>query len=427
MTDDRSLDCTSIERQVYMLPQQILILKSQYYNINNKIMTKIISKLLVLVLLNFSFQVVKAQEKEAFKKTFKMEGRIMYDFEFLNAGDSLNFAGNEFRRVRWATKGFIAKNVGYKVEFDFAGGKVNFRDIFLNFKLPSYFGAVKVGSFTEPSSLNNMTSSKYITFFERSMMSNTQPFKYNAGFMYDNQKILDGKIGFQMSYTFNGDKAKAFQDRDLYGGANFVSRLTTNFLKNKEKHQVVHLGVNYEYRKNNADDYHYKFRTENHLGDEHIVSGEGNFKNTSDVGFEFAANQGSFSLQTEYEISSIVTDIDTYKAAGYYAFASFFITGEHRPYKKSSFGRVKPKKDFCIKDGGFGAVELVARYSVMDFSSYPGVKTNDKIKNITAGFNWYLNNYARIMYNYTLGDYNDFKTYGNFNLTGHLIRLQLDF
>jgi phosphate-selective porin OprO/OprP len=274
-------------------------------------------------------------------------------------------------------------------------------------------------------------------------MSNTQPFKYNAGFMYDNQKILDGKIGFQMSYTFNGDKAKAFQDKAISKGGNFVARLTTNVLNNKEKHQTVHLGVNYENRQNDSDEYHYAFRTENHMSKAKISAGtkylkdddiktptaytEGNFIHTSDIGFELATTYGSFSIQTEYEMSSIITDVDVYKAAGYYAFASFFLTGEHRPYKKSSFGRVKPKKEFCLKDQSFGAVELVTRYSVMDFSSYPGVNTTDKVANITAGFNWYLNNHVRIMYNYTLGDYNDFKTYGDFNLTGHLIRFQVDF
>ncbi len=394
-------------------------------------MRKLRVLILGAVIAGLGFQSISAQEvmkeKSVFKKTFKMEGRIMYDFNFLSASDSLSFSGNEFRRVRWATKGKIAKNVGFKVEFDFAGGAVNFRDVFLNFALPSSLGSIKVGSFTEPSSLNYMTSSKYITFFERSMMSNTQPFKYNAGFMYDNQKILDGKLGLQMSYTFNGNKALAFKDMSIGGGAIFVARVTTNLLNNKEKHQVVHLGVNYENRSNDSDDYYYKFRTENHMGDKHKVSGIGNFENTSDIGFELASTFGSLSVQGEYEISSIITDIDTYKAAGYYAFASFFVTGEHRPYKASSFGRVKPKKEFCLKDRGFGALELVARYSVMDFSSYPGVDSNDKIANITAGFNWHLNNYTRIMYNYTNGNFNDLETYGDFNLTGHLIRFQVDF
>ncbi len=403
--------------------------------------------IITLLLIGFGFQTLNAQEETPFKKTLKMEGRIMYDFDFLskfhnNDGDIVSFSGNEFRRVRLAAKGGVFKNINYKVEFDFAGGAVNFRDVYLKFLFPGNSGNVLVGSFTEPTSFNNMTSSKNITFFERAMMVNTQPHKYNAGFMYDNQKLFDGKIGVQLAHTFNGynNAGDAFKDEDISGGAtNFIGRLTGVVLNNKEKKQVVHLGVNYEHRGNNSDEYVYKFRTENHMGDKfssylpyidsdgELVRTIGDFKNTSDIGFEVASTFGSLSLQSEYELSSIITEVDTYKAAGYYAFVSFFVTGEHRPYKNSTFGRVKPKADFCINDGKFGALELVARYSVMDFSAYPGVTDTQKIANISAGFNWYLNNNTRIMYNYTNGDFNDLAIYGDDNLTGHLIRFQVDF
>jgi len=393
---------------------------------------------------------IKAQEKkdvtDAFKPSMKIEGRIMYDFNFLSAGDDYSFAGNEFRRLRMAAKGTVTKNIGYKVEFDFAGGKVNYRDVYLKFALPSNAGNVMLGSFTEPTSLNNMTSSKYITFFERAMLANTQPFKYNAGVMYDNQKLLGGNLGLQLAYTFNGNKSEGFKDKDVDGGGNFIARVTTALLKNKEKNQVVHLGVNYEHRDNDSDKYAYKLRTENHMGNKQKVSASGNFKNTSDIGFEAAATFGPLSVQSEYELSSIVTNVDTYKANAYYAFVSYFITGEHRPYKNSSFGRVKPKADFCLTDGTWGALELVARYSVMDLNDNIDLNGNDnkdyKIANITAGFNWYLNKHTRIMYNFTSGNHGDLQAetgkdalgnpiygqiYGDDNLIGHLIRFQIDF
>jgi len=403
-------------------------------------MNKIKISILSLLFTGLGFQSVNAQDDAPFKKTFKMEGRIMYDFTFLSAdaavegGEAYSFAGNEFRRTRLAVKGKVAKNIGYKAEFDFAGGKMGFRDVFLKFSLPSKMGAVKVGSFSEPSSLDNMTSSKYITFMERSMMSHTQPFKYNAGFMYDNQNLLDGKMGLQMSYTFGGDKAKAYKDGYLKEGANFVGRLTGVAFQNKESNQVVHLGINFENRVTDSGEYGYKFRLENHMGDK-FGAGTDDLKNAQDLGFELGTTFGSLSVQAEYEMSTINTnaeDNNAYSSVGYYGFVSYFLTGEHRPYKKSSFGRVKPKKNFCIKDGGFGAFELVARYSAMDYSAYPGVseleKNDNVISNITAGFNWYLNANTRIMYNYTNGDFHDIEAYGEGNnLSGHLVRFQIDF
>ncbi len=403
-------------------------------------MSKNISVLLVLVFFSFKG---KAQNDATFKPSLKIEGRIMYDFEFLKAGEeSLN--GNEFRRVRLNAKGKVNKTINYKVEFDFAKGKVNFRDVYLQLNLPNKYGNILIGSFTEPSSLNNMTSSKYITFFERAMLSNTQPFKYNAGIMYNNQKILNGNLGLQLAYTFNGATEPAFTDKALEGGANIIARITTAFLKNKEKNTLVHIGVNYEHRDNNITSYNYAFKSENHLGHK-IVIGEklkendlgvlvnvadiktdGIFKSTNDIGLELATTIGALSIQGEYELSSIKTDVNNYNAKAYYAFASYFLTGEHRPYKNSSFTRVKPKKEF-LKNGGFGAVELAFRYSVMDYSDYPNTTINNKIANITAGVNWYLNKNTRIMYNYVSTNYNEVLIYGNNNLKGHLIRFQVDF
>ena len=48
---------------------------------------------------------------------------------------------------------------------------------------------------------------------------------------------------------------------------------------------------------------------------------------------------------------------------GAYLFASWFVTGEYRPYDREHaiFKQVKPKHDFG--KGGSGALELAARYS----------------------------------------------------------------
>ncbi len=373
----------------------------------------------------------QTNQTTVFKPSVKMEGRIMFDFEFLKAGD-YKLSGNEFRRMRLAAKGSVTEEISYKAEFDFAGGNVNFRDVYLKYKLPKKNGAIFIGSFTEPSSLNNMTSSKYITFFERSMLSNTQPFKYNTGFMYENQQLLEGKLGLQLAYTFNGylKNKEAYKDTDLDGGANFIARVTTHLLDNKEKHQVLHLGLNYEYRDNNSGEYSYSLRQENHLGNKVKVA-VSDFKNTSDIGFELSSTFGSFSFQTEYELSSIITNSETYTNNAYYGFVSYFVTGEHRPYKNGSFGKIKPKKEF-LKNKGLGALELVARYSVMDLTNYQGTNTGDKINNITLGFNWYLSKNTRVMYNFTSANFNDYTdiyvtTYNDENLKGHLVRFQVFF
>lgn len=64
----------------------------------------------------------------------------------------------------------------------------------------------------------------------------------------------------------------------------------------------------------------------------------------------------------------------------------------------------------------------------MDFTNFQTASSGNKISNIAAGVNWYLNAHSRLMYNYTVTDFNAFKLYGNYqNLHGHLIRLQVNF
>ena len=92
--------------------------------------------------------------------------------------------------------------------------------------------------------------------------------------------------------------------------------------------------------------------------------------------------------------------------------ASYLLTGED-----SSFKGVKPKNDFDLDKGGWGAWELVARYSQIELDedtfknkagtsfaaagAYADLGASAKsAKSWTAGVNWYLNQNAKIQLNY---------------------------
>ncbi|HFA49572.1 MAG TPA: porin, partial [Bacteroidetes bacterium] len=104
---------------------------------------------------------------------------------------------------------------------------------------------------------------------------------------------------------------------------------------------------------------------------------------------------------------------------------SYFLSGEHRGYKHGAFSRTKPFKNFCIKDKEFGAFEVLARYSAMDYSNVVSEGIDDKVSDITLGLNWYLNSHTRLMYNFVMSDFH--KSGDNNKLYGNLMRLQADF
>jgi phosphate-selective porin OprO/OprP len=85
---------------------------------------------------------------------------------------------------------------------------------------------------------------------------------------------------------------------------------------------------------------------------------------------------------------------------GYYAFLSYFITGEHRNYNRSIgvFTGVEPQPVFHPMKGDWGAWELALRHSYVDLND--GIIKGGKESNFTAGLNWIHNRNVRLMFNY---------------------------
>ena len=128
------------------------------------------------------------------------------------------------------------------------------------------------------------------------------------------------------------------------------------------------------------------------------------------------------SIQGEYIATEVKRENGFENAAfdGAYIYASWFLTGESRPYKakKGKFGRVKP-----ISKDGFGAWEVAMRYSTLDLND--GVITGGEMDNITFGLNWYANPNVRFMANYIMVD-TDEKA-GNDDPRIFQMRAQVDF
>lgn len=126
------------------------------------------------------------------------------------------------------------------------------------------------------------------------------------------------------------------------------------------------------------------------------------------VGFEFAVIEGPASIQAEYMLTPVYTIAPlggTALLQGWYVIASYFLTGEHRPYVRpfGVFGRVIPERDFVSVDGGKptfgpGAWELALRVSHLDLTDGP--VSGGRLTDFSVGLNWYLNPYFRISSNY---------------------------
>ena len=334
----------------------------------------------------------------AMPKELKIGGRIMNDWLITASGQDVEYifgpftTGTEFRRARIFVSGKLKGNVTYKIQLDFAKGSAQFKDVYIGMTKVPFLGTITIGHQKEPFSLEELTSSKYITFLERSLPNVFVPSR-NTGILFSNHlknKRMTWAWGFFRDANGSG---KSIGN----GGWSMTGRLTFLPLYRNDGKTVWHLGLAGSFRDTLNDIFRVKARPEVHLAPTFLDTSELPVQDTALLGFETAFVFGAFSIQSEYILQSVrKIEGDTPDLQGFYVYASLFLTGEHRPYKTSSgvFGRVHPKKPLG-EHGGLGALELVARFSYLDLES--GSIQAGVLRNFSFGLNWYLNAHTRVM------------------------------
>jgi phosphate-selective porin OprO/OprP len=362
--------------------------------------------------------------------SIKFGGIIMYDAIFYSTNASMDSLfsdhaenGAEFRRTRLYSSGNIFKNIKFKMQLDFAGGDTDFKDVYIEFAKVPVLGNVRVGQMKEPFRLEALTSSKYLSFMERALPINLQ-MERNSGIMFHN-KIPKSNASWALGFFRNANGYG--DDKAADGGYAITGRLAAQVLpKNEKKNQILHVGGAFSYRHPKSDSYKVSARPESHLAEKYFNSGTiNNVENIFNLGLELALVMNKLSVQGEYLRSSVSTvDGNTDQTlSGFYAYASYFISGATRPYKGggSGFNRVKPKSNVGM--GGKGAWEVALRFSSLS-SNNDNVST---LNGITAGVNWYLNSGTRIMTNYVLSTLKDIPEQDDATSSAIQFRFQLDF
>jgi phosphate-selective porin OprO/OprP len=367
----------------------------------------------------------------------KLGGRIQIDWAAIEPDSDLERSfpglegtGAEFRRARIYFSGTIYDSVDFKAQYDFAGGDADFKDVWLGLRKVPGIGHLRVGHMKEPFSLEELTSSKYITFMERALPVVAFAPGRNTGIMAQNP-ILDKRMTWAAGvFQDVGDFGDSFNDFDDY---NITLRLTGLPWYEEGGRKLLHTGFSYthKFRSENDTTVRFRSRPESHITDERLVdTGTIGADNVDLINPEAALVYGPFSLQGEYFYTKVDSGVaNDPEFQGFYSYASYFFTGEHRIFKTSSasFDRVKPKKNFhpTSGKGGPGAWELGVRWSYIDLND-KNVQ-GGKESNITAGLNWYLNPNVRTMLNYIYADLKDRagKEDGTSNI--FQMRFQIDF
>ncbi|MFH1305718.1 MAG: porin [Candidatus Omnitrophota bacterium] len=334
----------------------------------------------------------------------KLGGRIQADFAWMGEGKTVKERLGtlewpaEIRRLRLYIDATVYENYVYKLQVDFAGGEVAFRDVYIGMKNVPYLGLVRIGQFTEPFSLEDMSSSNDITFLERSLPYALSIHR-NTGIAF-NSTFLDERVTFSAAAFYNADDLA----RPTSNAVNAAVRMTGLPYYEEDGAYLAHLGAAYSLRNPTEDggNFSYSSSPEVNLAPNFVDTGDFAGRYTNLVGLESLLIHGPFSVQGEF-IQSFVSR-KGYSSAGYfeglYVYASYILTGEHRKYNRAmaNVSGVTPRENFSIKKWTPGALEIAARYSYLDFNS-TDVK-GGVLSDITIGFNWYLNPNMKIMTNY---------------------------
>jgi len=356
------------------------------------------------------------KKKAAGKPSVKIGGRIcadtaMFDQNAASLVQTVNDIenGTEFRSTRLFCSGSMFNVVDYKVQVDFAG-QTDFKDVYIAIKELPWIGHVRVGHFKEPFGMEQLISSRFITFMERAPGDEGVfvPGR-NMGIMaYDctESERITWAIGAFVSEQ--DDDPPVYQEDHEGAALTMRATYTPWYDEATEGRGLVHTGVGYSYRALGDRTAQLHGRPESHLAPYLIDTGVINATDMQLAGVELAGVYGPFSFQSEY-YGATVDEIGGGDLSfnGCYAYFSYFLTGENRPYsrKAGTFTRIIPFENFFRvrdQDGraqmGKGAWELAYRYSYVDLDA--GHIEGGRISDHAFGVNWYLNPYTRIMWNY---------------------------
>ena len=340
--------------------------------------------------------------KDADGNYVKLRGRIYWDTARLNetslGGTERDIDVDEFRAARI---GVEAQYNEYKFvgEIDFAGGKTTYKEVSIIYKGPI---SIKIGQTKTPNSMEELTSSRHISLIERGMV--TDAFG------------LDSRLGVVMSKSGKNYSATAGIFGNSINGAqngtpaNTVWSTRATYAPIMEQNQIVHIGASLRHTDKAAGAPKRSARWGSHLATEKIKPNIGG--DAFLIGLEAATIMGPFYAHAEY----LKEDGNIGSAKGGFIQAGYFLTGESRAYKASAgkFDRTKPS--YPLSKGGYGALELAARFDTLDARKAGDEKANA----YTIGATWYPESHLRVKINYTDASAD------TFGANGLYMRVQMD-
>jgi phosphate-selective porin OprO/OprP len=345
------------------------------------------------------------------KYTLRFRGYIQSDGRFYPSNDAVPAVDNLLiRRARPILEAAVGRYFEFRLMPDFGGTSPAIFDAYWDGRFVPEF-TVRAGKFKPPIGLERLQSATDILFAERGLPTNLVPSR-DIGLQVAGD-ISEGLFAYQIG-VFNGVPDLANGGDDLSNAKDFAGRVFIQPLKvgsfrplgfgiagstGFERGSITASGLPSYRTPGQQTLFRYNSSTTTPATN---VFANGKRTRISPQGYFYT---GPLGLLGEYVISkNEVTRAGAtaeLEHTAWQAEGSFFLTGE-----KNSFRSPTPKKPFDLKEGGLGAVELLARYGelTLDEASFPVYATLtssvQKAKAWGVGVNWHFTRAVKVGVNY---------------------------
>ena len=349
------------------------------------------------------------------KYRFWLDTRVQFDGAVFST-DTYNEIGNgvDIRRARFAVKTQLWKNWYGELDLDFANSELELKDAYIKYTFDDVNLNIKGGHFKEGFGMETTTTSRYLTFMERSFVSKLDASRtLGVQSNYWGDKFL--AIGGVHFRTVGGyEDVEISQDHNKDDGQDEGYSLTGRgvYTPINDKDKVLHLGIAGTYRtpKTTAEipnsaristRSHTSINRKKYLDTDDIL----NVDNTVGVNFELAGRYKSFMFQGEYKTATISrTDgLEDYYAEGFYIQGAYLLFGGHHNYnmKEGEFTRLSRGRKY-------GDLEVAFRYDFIDLNDFDAEIYGGSAEAYTFGLNYYFNPNVKVMMNYVYNNHDRF-------------------
>lgn len=363
------------------------------------------------------FQNKKANYKMWFDVRIQGDAAVFFGYD-----KNLTQIGNgmSIRRARFAVKAQLDENWYGEIDTDWTSGTPEIKDAILEYNGLKNF-QLKMGNFKENFSIQRNTTSRYLQFMERPMVTYLAPsrhlginVRYDLPFLWASAGVFGPELKGAEEQTFMEDGNK---DYGLSEGLSYTGKLVYRPL-HKAKNASLHIGAAVSYRNpklTSTDGYNAaRYSTRNstsinrkkYLDTDAITGLDHELAYT----FELAGHWKGLRYEAAYiarqaYLDPAKNDVTGLRPAwGWYAQAGYLLFGGNQNYDAggAKYTRVNRGKEW-------GDIELCARVEYMNLNLHKNYMGGSAYA-YALGFNIYVTENVKFVVNY---QYNDNDIYAN--------------